>query len=66
MRQVESSSARATLRLRKSLSGLKARYRALKGVAYYLYKAVRVDLRPMLRDVYRSIVACKRTLDARG
>lgn len=66
MKQVRSSSAGATLRSRKILSGLKTRYQALKGVAYYLYKTVRVDLRPMLRDVYHSIVACKRALDARG
>lgn len=63
MRQLRSSSGGATTRFRKAWSGLKARYRALKGVAYFLYRTMGVDLRPQLREVYSSLIACKRILN---
>jgi len=60
------SSGGDTRRLRKILSGLKTRYLASKGVAYFLYRTMGVDLRPLLKDVYNSLVTCKRFVDERG
>jgi|GEM_PF-2032176 len=47
--------------VRKALSEFKTRYRAYKGVAYFLYHVYGVDLRVNLKEAYSAIVSCKRT-----
>lgn len=60
LKRIQEMRASRTI-VQKALSEFKTRYRAHKGVAYFLYQVYGVDLRMNLKEAYNAIVSCKRT-----
>lgn len=47
-------------KLRKVISSYNVRYKAVKGIVYFLYKAMKIDLRADLKKASVSLSLCKR------
>jgi len=54
------------VRLRKLLSAYRLRYKLLKGVAFFLYREMGVDLRPSLKRAYTALTSCRALMESKA
>ena len=65
MTEIARSTPEEFLKFKKILSAYNVRYRAIKGVVFFLYNIMNIDLRRNLKKAYSYLIICKKRYNAK-